>query len=79
MFLKKLIHNEQGIGLVAVVFVIVILSLFGMLISRYTVTTSMSSAEDYLWAQALYAAESGLKLRILEADDGGNWAGWTWQ
>jgi hypothetical protein len=39
--------------------------------------SSQSSAEDYLWTQALYAAEGAAQLRILEADGGGP-AGWVW-
>lgn len=63
--------NRRGIGLITAVFAIVILALFGLLITRYTVTTQMSSAEDYLWAQSLYSAESVMRLNILRNDVGG--------
>jgi hypothetical protein len=63
--------NRRGIGLITAMFVIVILSLFGLLIARYTVTTQTSSAEDYLWAQSLYSAESVMRLNILGDDGGG--------
>jgi len=63
--------NRHGIGLITAVFAIVILALFGLLIARYTVTTQMSSAEDYIWAQALYSAESTMRLNILRNDGGG--------
>jgi len=63
--------NRRGIALITAVFAIVILALFGLLIARYTVTTQMSSAEDYLWAQALYSAESTMRLNILRNDGGG--------
>lgn len=66
--------NRRGIALITAVFAIVILALFGLLIARYTVTTQLSSAEDYLWAQALYSAESTMRLNIL-ADDGGGGIG----
>ena len=66
--------NRRGIGLITAVFAIVILSLFGLLIARYTVTTQMSSAEDYLWAQSLYSAESAMRLNILGDDGGGGLA-----
>ena len=63
--------NRRGIALITAVFAIVILALFGLLIARYTVTTQMSSAEDYLWAQSLYSAESTMRLNILGDDGGG--------
>ena len=63
--------NRRGIALITAVFAIVILALFGLLIARYTVTTQMSSAEDYLWAQSLYSAESTMRLNILRNDGGG--------
>lgn len=67
--------NRRGIGLITAVFAIVILSLFGLLLTRYTVTTQMSSAEDYIWAQALYSAESVMRLNILSRDNGGGLGG----
>ena len=70
-----LFSNKRGIGLVTAIFAIVILSLFGLLVARYTVTTQTSSAEDYLWAQALYSAESTMRLNILRNDGGGGLAG----
>ncbi|MFA7382153.1 MAG: hypothetical protein WC001_01745 [Desulfurivibrionaceae bacterium] len=63
--------GERGIALITAIFAIVILGLFGLLIARYTVTTQTSSVEDYLWAQALYSAESTMRLNILGDDDGG--------
>lgn len=63
--------NRRGIALITAIFAIVILALFGLLIARYTVTTQMSSAEDYLWAQSLYSAESVMRLNILRNDGGG--------
>jgi len=63
--------NRRGIALITAVFAIVILALFGLLIALYTVTTQMSSAEDYIWAQTLYSAESTMRLNILRNDGGG--------
>jgi hypothetical protein len=63
--------NRRGIALITAIFAIVILALFGLLIARYTVTTQLSSAEDYLWAQSLYSAESVMRLNILGDDGGG--------
>lgn len=76
MFHRPL-HNHDGIGLIAAIFLIVVVGMFGVLIARYTMISSQTSAEDYLWSQALYAAESGAKLRILEHDNGGNWGTWV--
>ncbi|PLX49039.1 MAG: hypothetical protein C0613_09175 [Desulfobulbaceae bacterium] len=74
----KVLQNQDGIGLIAALFIIVVVAMFGVLIGRYTMISSQASAEDYLWAQALYAAESVTQLRILEDDGGGNWpAGWS--
>ncbi|MEW6593270.1 MAG: hypothetical protein AB1413_00190 [Thermodesulfobacteriota bacterium] len=63
--------NRRGIGLVTAIFALVVLSLFGLLIARYTVTTQIASGEDYLWAQSLYSAESVMRLNILRNDQGG--------
>ncbi len=67
--------NNKGFGLIAAVFVVVILAMFGLLIARYTLTSSTSSGEDYVWSQALYSAESVAQLRILCYDGGGNFPG----
>ena len=63
--------NAKGFGLIAAIFVIVVVAMFGMLIVRYTTTGAVSSVHDYLWAQALYSAESATQLRILDYDGGG--------
>ncbi len=65
------IRNNHGIGLISAIFIIVIIGMFGLLLSRYVMTHSVSSAEDYLWAQALYSAESSVKLRLLQEDNSG--------
>lgn len=62
-------------GLITAVFIIVVVGMFGVLIARYTTISSVSSAEDYLWAQALYSAESTMRLNILRHDGGGNLSG----
>lgn len=74
---RKALKNQQGIGLLAAIFIVVIVGMFGVLLSRYLVISSKSSAEDLLWAQALYAAESGARLQILFTDGGGP-SGWSW-
>lgn len=69
------LNNQRGIALITAIFAIVILALFGLLISRYTITTQTSSAEDYIWAQSLYSAESTMRLNILSHDNGGGLGG----
>ncbi|MDF1577943.1 MAG: hypothetical protein P1P81_05795, partial [Desulfobulbales bacterium] len=68
---KPPLRDQRGFGLVAALFVVVILAMFGVLTARYIFTTSVSSAEDYLWSQALYAAEAAAHKRILYHDGGG--------
>lgn len=65
------LDNERGIGLITAVFVIVVVGMFGALIARYAVIGSVSSAEDYHWAQALYSAQSAAQVAILYNDGGG--------
>ncbi|MDA3971170.1 MAG: hypothetical protein PF442_07445 [Desulfobulbaceae bacterium] len=73
MFRKLLqpIQNSQGIGLITAIFIITVVGMFGLLLSRYVTTHSVSSAEDYLWGQALYSAESAINLRLLQEDNSG--------
>ena len=70
-FLVNSVRNNRGIGLIAVIFVIVIMSMFGLLIARFVTIGSTISIEDYLWAQAIYSAESAAQLQILYNDGGG--------
>ncbi|MBU0675381.1 MAG: hypothetical protein KJ950_12115 [Proteobacteria bacterium] len=63
--------NQQGFGLIAALFMIVILAMFGSLAARYLATTTITSTDDYLWAKSLYAAESAANRRILYHDGGG--------
>jgi hypothetical protein len=76
MFHKTLspvdLASQRGFGLVAALFVVVIMGLFGVLAARYIFTTSISSAEDYLWAQTLYSTESTVHRQILYHDGGGS-------
>lgn len=74
MFHKALaypLRSESGIGLITAIFVIVIVGMFGTLIARYATLSSVSSAESYLWAQALYSAQSAAQVAILYDDGGG--------
>jgi len=68
---QKILRNERGIGLITAIFVIVIVGMFGTLIARYATLSSVSSAESYLWAQALYSAQSAAQITVLYDDGGG--------
>lgn len=66
--------GQGGFGLLAALFVVVFLALFGVLAARYLATTAISSSEDYLWTQSLYAAEAAAHRAILVHDGGGGGA-----
>ncbi len=70
----KNINNQKGFGLIVALFIIVVLGMFGTLIAKFTTIGTTEAAEEYLWAQALYSAESAAQLRILAHDGGGNGA-----
>ncbi|VAW39796.1 hypothetical protein MNBD_DELTA03-1703 [hydrothermal vent metagenome] len=74
-FFLKITGNQKGFGLIVAIFIIVILGMFGTLIAKFTIMGSTESAEEYLWAQALYSAESAVQLRILTHDGGHGWDG----
>jgi hypothetical protein len=59
---------------VAAVFVIVFMGMFGLLAARHLQSTSIDASETWLWAQALYTADSTARLRILTHDGGGGGA-----
>lgn len=67
--------NQRGMGLMAAVFIIVVVAMFGALLARYTMISSVNSAESYIWAQSFYSAESTMRLNILRHDGGGGLGG----
>lgn len=69
------VRNQRGMGLIAAVFIIVVVGMFGVLVARYTTISSTASVETFIWAQALSSAESTARLNILRHDGGGNLAG----
>lgn len=71
---REIMTNHRGMGLITAIFMIVVVGMFGVLIARYASIGSAASAEDYIWAQALYSAESGVRLNVLRHDGGGNFA-----
>ena len=74
---NKFCINNHGFGLLAAIFVVFTLAIFGLLLTRYTVTSQTTSTEDQIWAQALYSAEAVMKLNILSHDGGGGLGGGT--
>lgn len=66
--MKRILCNQNGIGLITAIFVIVVVGMFGVLISRFAMVSSVASAEDYYWAQALYSAQSSAQMTILYDD-----------
>lgn len=68
----KYIKDQQGIGLITAIFVIVVVSMFGLLIARFSMLGTTMSVEQYLWTQALYSAQSAAQTSILYGDGGGS-------
>ncbi len=71
---KPLLASRKGFALITAIFVMVILAMFGVLIARYVAVGSVSSSENYVSAQALYAAESAARMKILCEDGGGGFS-----
>ena len=69
--LRAIVRNQRGVGLLAAIFVVVIVGMFGVLIARFAIISSVTSAEEALWAQALYSAHSAAQIHILYDDGGG--------
>ncbi|OGQ94087.1 MAG: hypothetical protein A2521_05460 [Deltaproteobacteria bacterium RIFOXYD12_FULL_57_12] len=72
---STLLSNRAGFGLITAMFVVVVLGMIGLLIARYVAISSTAATEDYLAAQALYAAESAAQLKIMCYDGGGTFGG----
>ena len=73
------VMNQAGITMLAAVFFLVVVALFGLLAVRMISTGTVSSAEGYLNIQGEFSALSGRELRTLYIDRGGasGWAGNT--
>ena len=62
--LKLNINRQQGIGLPATVFIIVILALIVVAMSDLTEQSNIGSGQDYQSMRAFYAAESGAQIAL---------------
>lgn len=70
--------NEKGFSIVAAVFIVAILSILGIIVISYTMTSAEESGNEYLSTQAFYNAESGIYCALLELENGINPNGKTY-
>jgi len=59
MFLNPLKKNQQGFLLPLAIFIVVVMGLFALVISRNTIQSNTSAIQEVVSTQAFYAAESG--------------------
>ncbi len=70
------IRRQRGGTLLSAIFFLVIVALFGILAIKLISGSSVSSAEEYRYVQAGYAALAARELRIINLDRGsGGWDG----
>jgi len=62
--------DKKGFSLIFAIFMLVIFAVIGASVVTMLTTSTESSSEDLLYAQALYLAESGKEIRIMEAIKG---------
>ena len=68
-------RGERGVTLMAALFFIVIIALFGLLAVRFISMGQIGSGEAYRYSQARFAALAGRELHFLYLDTGGTY-GW---
>lgn len=61
---RRLRQRQQGLGLVAAIFVITVMALIAVGMTNLTVTAQLSYANDIQAARAFLAAQSGLELEF---------------
>jgi len=71
MYPKTLPNKQQGIGLPATVFIIVILSLIVVAMGDLTESSSLGFGQNYQSMRAFYAAESGAQIALNRVFVGG--------
>jgi len=64
MYSNKLSKKQQGIGLPATVFIIVILALIVAAMGDLTESSNLGFGQDYQSMRAFYAAESGAQIAL---------------
>lgn len=82
----KIVKQQQGFLLPLALFILVVMGVLALTISRTSIQTQTSSIQEFTNIQAFYAAESGaqrgmqhlfLNAAILRADVDGRCAGWN--
>jgi len=59
MYPNQCVKNQRGFLMPLAIFILVVMSLFALVLSRNTVQTATSSTQEMTNVQAFYAAESG--------------------
>jgi MSHA biogenesis protein MshP len=59
MCLNQRLQSQQGFLLPLAIFILVVMSLFAIVLSRNAIQTNTAAAQEMISTQALYAAESG--------------------
>jgi len=75
---RKTLKKQQGIGLPATVFIIVILSLIVVAMGDLTESSNLGFGQDYNSMRAFYAAESGAQVALNRVFVGTQICGDTW-
>ncbi len=68
--LKKLPKQQQGFLLPLAIFIVVVMGVFALVLSRNTIQSSTSAVQEAISIQAFYAAESGAQrgMQVLFLD-----------
>ncbi|RYZ93898.1 MAG: MSHA biogenesis protein MshP, partial [Moraxellaceae bacterium] len=59
MFPKSFRKNQQGFLLPLAIFIIVVMGLFALVVSRNTIQSNTAAVQEAISTQTFYAAESG--------------------
>jgi Tfp pilus assembly protein PilX len=70
--------SEKGISIVAAVFIVVVLSILGIVVITYSITAAEETGNEYLSTQAFYNAETGIYAALIEIENGSNPNGKTY-
>lgn len=73
--LIKAFNDEKGVGLPTAIFVILIMSVVAIVVSRFSLSSSESFSRSYLSAQAFYAAEAAIHINLAELERTGGGEG----
>lgn len=74
--LRHLLHHQRGLGAIAAIVVLVMLSALGASILRMTWSTQLASANDIAAARAEQAAQAGVEWGLFQVQRG-SWQGCT--